>query len=215
MFRSYVGNICDKAKITEILSGNVISGIINLAALKSVSESIEKPDLYEEVNYTGVKNLISVAESVGVKFFIQSSTAAVYGSSEDGYVNELSPTTPLSPYGDSKLRAENALKQAEGRGSLRTTSLRYFNVIGSMRPDLKDTSTENIVPKVLSALAKGERPSIFGENYPTPDGTCVRDYVHVADIAHAHVLALQVLRRRPCRLPSILGPAWVIRSEKL
>jgi len=194
-FNSSVGDICNQELISKILNTHEIVGIINLAALKSVEESIEKSDLYEKVNYAGVKNLLSAAELVGVKYFIQSSTAAVYGSSEDGYVDELSPTTPISPYGATKLRAEDVLKQAVGRGKLRATSLRYFNVIGSRSPDLKDSSTANIVPMVLTALAKGERPKIFGDDYPTPDGTCVRDYVHVADIAQAHVLAAQALMK--------------------
>jgi len=194
-FKSIVGDICNPELISEILNTHAIVGIINLAALKSVEESIGKPDLYEKVNFTGVKNLLSAAESAGVKYFIQSSTAAVYGSSEDGYVDELSPTTPISPYGATKRMAEDALKQAVSRGKLRATSLRYFNVIGSISPELKDSSTANIVPKVLAALAKGEPPKVFGDDYPTPDGTCVRDYVHVADIAQAHVLAAQALMK--------------------
>lgn len=192
-FKSHVGDICRPELISDVLETYAITGIINLAALKSVEESIEKPDLYEKVNYGGVKNLLSRAELAGVQYFIQSSTAAVYGSSEDGYVDESHPTAPISPYGTTKLRAEDALKQAESRGNLRTTSLRYFNVIGSSRPEFKDASGANIVPKVLAAIAKGERPKIFGDDYPTPDGTCVRDYVHVADIAQAHVLVVQAL----------------------
>jgi UDP-glucose 4-epimerase len=192
-FKSSEGDICDPELISEILNSYAIVGIINLAALKSVEESIEKPDLYEKVNFTGVKNLLSASKSAGVKFFIQSSTAAVYGSSEDGYVDELSPTNPISPYGETKLKAESALLEAMNMGILRGTSLRYFNVIGSVSPALKDTSTANIVPMVLSALAKNQSPKIFGDDYSTPDGTCVRDYVHVMDIAQAHVLAAKAL----------------------
>jgi UDP-glucose 4-epimerase len=202
-FKSSVGDICNPESISEILNTHAITGIINLAALKSVEESIEKPDLYEKVNFTGVKNLLSAAESVGVQYFIQSSTAAVYGSSEDGYVDELSPTTPISPYGATKRMAEDALKQAVSRGKLRATSLRYFNVIGSMSPELKDSSTANIVPMVLAALAKGERPKVFGDDYPTPDGTCVRDYVHVVDLARAHVLAAKAGQKKV--LPSAIN----------
>ena len=189
----YSGDICKVDLISEILEKNSITGIINLAALKSVEESIQKPDLYEKVNYSGVRSLLSVSKSAGVKYFIQSSTAAVYGSSEDGYVDELSPTNPISPYGETKLRAEAALSEAMNKGTLRGTSLRYFNVIGSASPALKDRSKANIVPMVLSSLAKNQSPKIFGDDYPTPDGTCVRDYVHVMDIAQAHVLAAQAL----------------------
>ena len=192
-FKNYNGDICDVDLISEILKKNSITGIINLAALKSVEDSIQKPKLYEKVNHSGVQSLLSSSKSAGVKYFIQSSTAAVYGSSEDGYVDELSPTNPISPYGETKLKAEGALSEAINMGTLRGTNLRYFNVIGSASPALKDTSTANIVPMVLSALAKNQSPKIFGDDYPTPDGTCVRDYVHVMDIAQAHVLAAQAL----------------------
>jgi len=192
-FKNYNGDIYEVDLISEILKKHSTTGIINLAALKSVEESIQKPELYEKVNHSGVQSLLSAAESAGVKYFIQSSTAAVYGSSEDGYVDELSPTNPISPYGETKLKAEAALSEAMNMGTLRGTSLRYFNVIGSASPALKDTSTANIVPMVLAALAKDQRPKIFGDDYPTPDGTCVRDYVHVMDIAQAHVLAAQAV----------------------
>jgi UDP-glucose 4-epimerase len=202
-FTNYIGNICDLDFISGILETNAVTGVINLAALKSVEESMASPDLYEKVNYSGVQNLLSASKSAGVNYFIQSSTAAVYGASEDGYVDELSPTNPISPYGETKLKAEGALSEAMNMGTLRGTSLRYFNVIGSARPALKDTSTANIVPMVLSALAKNQSPKIFGDDYSTPDGTCVRDYVHVMDIAQAHVLAAQVLISRA--LPSAIN----------
>ena len=192
-FTNYFGDICDKDLISKLFESHAVIGIINLAALKSVAESIERPELYEQVNYSGVQNLLSASESAGVKYFIQSSTAAVYGSSEDGYVDEQSPTNPISPYGETKLKAEGVLSEAMNMGILRGTSLRYFNVIGSASPSLKDRSTANIVPMVLSALAKDQSPKIFGDDYSTPDGTCVRDYVHVMDIARAHVLAAQAL----------------------
>ena len=213
-FKNYNGDICDTDLISEILEKNSITGIINLAALKSVEESIEKPDLYEKVNYSGVQGLLSASESAGVKYFIQSSTAAVYGSSEDGYVDELSPTNPISPYGETKLKAEAALSEALNMGTLRGTSLRYFNVIGSASPALKDTSTANIVPMVLAALAKGERPSIFGDDYSTPDGTCVRDYVHASDIAQAHVLAAQALMKMalPASINIGTGRGYTVRE---
>jgi len=207
-FTNYVGDICDADLISQILEKNSITGIINLAALKSVEESIQKPLLYKKVNHSGVQSLLSASKSVGVKYFIQSSTAAVYGSSEDGYVDELGPTNPISPYGETKLKAESALSEAMNIGTLRGTSLRYFNVIGSASPALKDTSTVNIIPMVLAALAKNQSPKIFGDDYPTPDGTCVRDYVHVMDIARAHVLAAQELMLK------ILPPAINIGTGK-
>lgn len=195
-FSHRTGNICDSFFMEEILKKHAVTGVINLAALKSVQESILKPKLYNQVNSSGVKSLLSVSKSAGVKYFIQSSTAAVYGSSSCGFVDEHSPTIPISPYGETKLEAEHLLADAVNRGDLRGTALRYFNVLGASNSTMKDKSTANIIPKVLSALEKGESPKIFGDDYPTPDGTCVRDYVHVEDVARAHVLVAEALRAK-------------------
>jgi len=172
-----------------VLKENQIEGIINLAALKSVEESKRIPDEYERINHLGTKILVDCAILAGVKIFIQSSTAAVYGNSESGFVSETSELNPISPYGQSKVFAEKEVErfvQGDGR---RGTSLRYFNVLGSDSPVLKDNSKANVVPMVLEALAKGSPPEIFGDDYLTKDGTCIRDYIHVSDIARAHVLA--------------------------
>lgn len=189
--RVYVGDVCDEALISQILKRESINGIVNLAALKSVDESLKMPALYEKVNFQAVENLLAVSRRFGVQYFIQSSTAAVYGSSQDGFVDEKSETHPISPYGTTKLMAENALSAEISRGAIRGTSLRYFNVIGSSRPEMRDTSKANIVPMVLEAIDAGQNPRIFGADYQTPDGTCVRDYVHVVDIAKAHLLAAE------------------------
>jgi len=190
-FKHYVGDICDEVFISRVFKDESIKGVLNLAALKSVNESLAKPELYEQVNFQGVQKLLAESIKSGVEYFIQSSTAAVYGSSQDGFVDELSQTRPISPYGETKLKAEAALSAEINRGALRGTSLRYFNVIGSSKPELRDTSKANIVPMVLADLNKGQNPRIFGADYETPDGTCVRDYVHVVDIAKAHVLAAE------------------------
>jgi UDP-glucose 4-epimerase len=190
-FKQYLGDICDEAFLSQVFMSESIVGVINLAALKSVDESLAKPELYEEVNFQGVQKLLAESIKSGVQYFIQSSTAAVYGSSQDGFVDEMSETLPISPYGATKLKAENVLSAEISRGAIRGTSLRYFNVIGSSRPEMQDSSKANIVPMVLGALNKGENPRIFGADYETPDGTCVRDYVHVVDIARAHVLAAE------------------------
>jgi UDP-glucose 4-epimerase len=187
----YIGDICDQLFVSEIFKNELIVGIVNLAALKSVEDSLSEPELYERVNFEGVEVLLTEAVKAGVKYFIQSSTAAVYGSSQDGFVNELSETRPVSPYGETKLKAEAALSAEISRGTIRGTSLRYFNVIGSSRSEMQDTSKANIVPMVLGAIHKGQNPRIFGADYETPDGTCVRDYVHVVDIAKAHLLAAE------------------------
>ena len=183
------GDICDSDLVSRVLKENHIEGIINLAALKSVEESKRIPDEYERINHLGTKILVDYAILAGVKIFIQSSTAAVYGNSESGFVSETSELNPISPYGQSKVFAENEVVrfvQGDGR---RGTSLRYFNVLGSESPLLKDNSKANVVPLVLEAIAKGAPPEIFGDDYLTKDGTCIRDYIHVSDIARAHVLA--------------------------
>jgi UDP-glucose 4-epimerase len=190
-FKQYVGDIRDEVFLSQVFMSESIVGVVNLAALKSVDESLAKPELYEQVNFQGVQKLLAESIKSGVQYFIQSSTAAVYGSSRDGFVEEGSETLPISPYGATKLKAENVLSAEISRGAIRGTSLRYFNVIGSSRPEMQDTSKANIVPMVLGALDKGQNPRIFGADYETPDGTCVRDYVHVVDIARAHLLAAE------------------------
>jgi UDP-glucose 4-epimerase len=207
-FKFYLGDICNQLFVSEVFKEESIFGIINLAALKSVEESLSKPELYEKVNHEGVEVLLSEAVKADVKYFIQSSTAAVYGSSPDGFVNELSETRPVSPYGETKLKAEASLSAEINRGALRGTSLRYFNVIGSSRPEMQDTSKANIVPMVLGAIHEGQNPRIFGADYETPDGTCVRDYVHVVDIAKAHLLAAEKVQTHD------LPPAINIGSGK-
>jgi UDP-glucose 4-epimerase len=183
------GDICDSDLVSRVLNENQIEGIINLAALKSVEESKRIPDEYERINHLGTKILVDCAILAGVKIFIQSSTAAVYGNSESGFVSETSELNPISPYGQSKVLAEKEVARFVQEGGGRGTSLRYFNVLGSESPLLKDNSKANVVPMVLEALAKGAPPEIFGDDYPTKDGTCIRDYIHVSDIARAHVLA--------------------------
>jgi UDP-glucose 4-epimerase len=189
------GDICDSDLVSRVLKENHIEGIINLAALKSVEESKRIPDEYERINHLGTKILVDCAIRAEVKIFIQSSTAAVYGNSESGFVSETSESNPISPYGKSKLLAEKEVARFVQEGGRRGTSLRYFNVLGSESPLLKDNSKANVVPMVLAALAKGAPPEIFGDDYLTKDGTCIRDYIHVSDIARAHVLAALKLQR--------------------
>jgi UDP-glucose 4-epimerase len=180
-----------------------ISGIINLAALKSVEESEIYPEKYELVNHLAVRGLLDSAKLFGVKYFIQSSTAAVYGNSSTGFATESDELFPISQYGKTKRSAEDELNEAIDSNSLKGISLRYFNVLGSSTPDLKDRSTANIVPMVLDSLRINKTPRIFGGDYPTHDGTCIRDYVHVEDIARAHVLAVTKLRTN--QLPKVIN----------
>jgi UDP-glucose 4-epimerase len=132
---------------------------------------------------------MKLAEKNGVRIFLQSSTAAVYGDSKDGFVSESNRLEPISPYGESKAQAEEFLNALIKSERINGASLRYFNVVGSLKESLKDTSKSNLFPKVIQALELGEPPIIFGDDYPTKDGTCIRDYVHVEDIARAHIMA--------------------------
>ena len=163
-------------------------GVIHTAALKSVSESVQNPDQYFNVNFEATRNLMEVMERFEVNRVVFSSTAAVYGSpSIKGAVTEDYPCDPLSAYGESKLAAENEIAKFLKKMGNVGTSLRFFNVVGTAAPKLSDDSAENLIPIVFNKLSQGETISIFGTNYPTHDGTCVRDYVDVRDIANAHL----------------------------
>jgi UDP-glucose 4-epimerase len=184
-------DILNYKKIDETMKKYNIYGIVHTAALKAVGESMEKPELYFEVNLTATIELLKIAEQNNVKNFIFSSTAAVYGSPDSMEpCKEDGPVEPISPYGDSKLQAEAYVEQFLSKPGNRGTSLRFFNVIGSAAsPQLFDNSIENLIPIVINKIKAGQSPVIFGTDYPTEDGTCIRDYVDVRDIARAHLAA--------------------------
>ena len=191
-------DIRDYNEIENVIRTHKIDGIVHTAALKAVGESMEKPDEYFQVNLEATTELIEIAKRNGVKKFIFSSTAAVYGSpdtmepcKEDG------PKAPISPYGDSKYQAESKVTAFIDTPGNFGTSLRFFNVVGTAAPELLDNSVENLVPIVLGKLNKNEAPVIFGTDYPTPDGTCIRDYVDVRDIARAHLAAANATTKLP------------------
>ena len=192
------GDIRDYKEIENVIRTHKIDGIVHTAALKAVGESMEKPGEYFQVNLDATSELLEIAERCGVKKFIFSSTAAVYGSpdtmepcKEDG------DKKPISPYGDSKYQAESRVTDFITIPGNLGTSLRFFNVVGAAAPELLDNSVENLVPIVLGKLNKGEAPTIFGTDYPTPDGTCIRDYVDVRDIARAHLAAATATTKLP------------------
>ncbi|WP_372345085.1 UDP-glucose 4-epimerase GalE [Streptomyces sp. KL116D] len=193
-----VGSTLDRALLDRTLAAHPVTGIIHLAAKKQVGESVEQPLRYYRENVEGLRVLLEAVTAAGVRAFVFSSSAAVYGMPDEatldgGLVTEDTPCLPMSPYGETKLAGE-WLVRATGRATgLATASLRYFNVAGAATPELADTGVFNIVPMVFEKLTAGEAPRIFGADYPTPDGTCVRDYIHVADLAEAHVAAARRL----------------------
>ena len=190
------GEITSDSDLANVFKSHAIEGVINLAALKSVAESELFPDEYELVNSRGAAQVLKHSIKNGAQFFIQSSTAAVYGNPESGVAYESTVPHPISVYGRTKLAAEEELTGAMSRNSISGTSLRYFNVVGARNKRLKDNSAANLFPIVMRALSAGNRPQVFGGDYETPDGTCIRDYVHVEDIALAHLLTARALREK-------------------
>jgi len=191
-------DIRDYNEIENAIRDYKIDGIVHTAALKAVGESMEKPDEYFQVNLDATKELIEIAKRNGVKEFIFSSTAAVYGSPDSMEpCKEDGPKAPISPYGDSKYQAESSVTSFINEPGNHGTSLRFFNVVGAAAPELLDNSVENLVPIVLGKLDKGQAPVIFGTDYPTTDGTCIRDYVDVRDIARAHLAAANATTALP------------------
>jgi UDP-glucose 4-epimerase len=179
------------ADVARVLKQRQVESVIHLAARKAVGESVERPAWYYQQNLASLANLLLGMEAADVRRLVFSSTAAVYASS-DGPLDEESTTNPISPYGETKLAGE-WLVHAAARNGLRAVSLRYFNVAGAGSPALGDTSVNNLVPMVFAKLDAGEPPVIFGDDYATADGTCVRDYVHILDVADAHLAALDSL----------------------
>jgi len=191
-------DIRDYNELESVIRTHNVDGIVHTAALKAVGESMEKSDEYFQVNLEATRELIAIAKRNGVKKFIFSSTAAVYGSPDSmDPCKEDGPKAPISPYGDSKYQAESAVTAFINTPGNHGTSLRFFNVVGAAAPELLDNSVENLVPIVLGKLNKGEAPTIFGTDYPTPDGTCIRDYVDVRDIARAHLAAADATTKLP------------------
>ena len=189
-FRDIVeGDMLDRAKLLAALDG--IDAVIHLAAKKSVEESVKDPLKYYENNFGGTLNLLGAMAAKGVKQLVYSSSAAVYSPNDKEAVVEDDPTAPLSPYGASKLLAEQLISSVGSAEQISNISLRYFNVVGSNIAEFGDNSKDNLVPKVFLALKNGKRPQIYGSDYPTPDGTCIRDYLHVQDLALAHLAALK------------------------
>lgn len=183
------GSILDTALLTDAMHDFDVSAVVHLAGFKYAGVSVERPLHTYDQNVTGTASVLGAMRKAGVASIVFSSSAAVYGTPSVDVVTEDTETHPESPYGKSKLVGEWLVADAARAHGFRHTSLRYFNVVGSAAPILRDTSPYNLFPLVIDALHNGEDPVIHGDDYPTRDGTCVRDYIHVGDVADAHVVA--------------------------
>ncbi|PBC79217.1 UDP-glucose 4-epimerase [Streptomyces sp. TLI_235] len=188
-----VGSTLDRDLLDGAIVEHGVTGVLHIAAKKQVGESVAEPLLYYRENVEGLRTVLDAAVAGGVRKVLFSSSAAVYGMPDTDLVTEATPCAPINPYGETKLVGEWLLAAAAKAYGLSTVSLRYFNVAGAASPELADDGVTNLVPMVFQRLTDGLPPLVFGDDYPTPDGTCVRDYIHVEDVAAAHLAAVRRL----------------------
>lgn len=185
------GDIADSEALRGAFTEFDVTGVIHLAAKKAAGESVDIPLHYYKENVTGLQTVFGSMLDSGIENFVYSSSAAVYGTPQSNPVKENEPLNPESPYGETKVIGEWLAKDLAISNSLNWVALRYFNVAGTGSDELGDNSVNNLIPMVFQALESGGRPRIFGADYPTTDGTCIRDYIHVVDLAGAHVAAVK------------------------
>jgi UDP-glucose 4-epimerase len=195
----YLGDICDEEFMDRVFRENQIDAVIDFAAFSLVGESVNEPFKYYENNVYGTLKLLEAMERADVKKIVFSSTAATYGEPENDIIVESDNTNPTNPYGETKLTVEKMLKWADNAYGIKFVALRYFNAAGAHISGKigEDHNPEtHLIPIILqTALGQREKMFIFGDDYDTPDGTCVRDYIHVTDLADAHIKALEKLFR--------------------
>ena len=212
----YEVDIRDKAALTEVFEKENIEQVVHFAASSIVPESVEKPLKYFDNNVYGMINLLEVMLDFDVKQIVFSSTAATYGVAKENPIKETTPQNPINPYGESKLQMEHIMKWADQAYGLKWVALRYFNVAGAKADGSigEDHPTEtHLVPIILqTALGQREKIMMFGDDYNTPDGFNVRDYVHVMDLADAHVLALDYLAKGNESNQFNLGPMASVKQ---
>jgi UDP-glucose 4-epimerase len=181
--------------LEELMTKHKVDSVIHLAALKQVGASVENPEEYFNKNLGGQANLLLAMRGAGVKKLVFSSSAAAYGVPDVDLVSENETASPINPYGQTKLIGEWMAANAETSWGLRHVNLRYFNVAGAGWDDLADTEVLNLIPIVFEAINQNNKPKVYGADYNTPDGSCIRDYVHVLDLAQAHIQALDYLEK--------------------
>jgi UDP-glucose 4-epimerase len=187
-----VGDYGDRATVSALLADERIEAILHCAARSLVGESLKEPARYFHDNVAGGITLVEAARQAGVDRFVLSSTAAVYGVPDATPIPEDAPLRPINPYGETKRSLEGALDWYARAYGLRAVSLRYFNVAGATEAIGEDHDPEtHLIPAILKAVDDGRQLTLFGDDYPTPDGTCIRDYIHVSDLADAHLLAIE------------------------
>jgi UDP-glucose 4-epimerase len=188
-----VGSVLDGPLLERTMREHAVTGVVHIAAKKQVGESVERPLFYYRENVTGLETLLEAMTAAGADALVFSSSAAVYGMPDVDLVTEDTPCVPINPYGQTKLAGEWLIGAASRAHGIRSACLRYFNVAGAASPELADAGATNLVPMVFERVEAGEAPLVFGDDYPTTDGTCVRDYIHVEDIASAHLAAARRL----------------------
>lgn len=192
-----VGDLSDQALLDKIFHDYPITAVVHFAAKTDVGESVLKPALYYKENVIHTLGLLDAMRKANVSKFIFSSSAAVYGIPLAGVLTETSPCKPINSYGESKLIIENVLRDYSNAYGLQSCSLRYFNAAGG-DPDHRihysaDKKQGNLIPIILDSIQESKPVTVYGNDYPTKDGTCIRDYIHIADLGNAHILALKKL----------------------
>ncbi len=191
------GDLADTALLDQIFSHYQIDAVMHFAAFKNISESTQHPIKYYTNNVVNTLHLLSAMLRHKVTVFIFSSSAAIFGNPQENYISETHPCNPLNPYGQSKRMVENILKDLDQFNQLRFCSLRYFNAVGGDPKGKRknfNTQDSNLIPIVLRSLKTPNGVvSIYGTDYPTPDGTCIRDYIHIEDLGSAHIAAMEKL----------------------
>lgn len=198
-------DIANRSIVEQALRDHNVTGVVHLAAKKAAGESVEMPLYYYRENVGGLLSLLESMQAVGIKNFVYSSSAAVYGTPEVNPISESQPLNPESPYGETKVIGEWLCRDQATSSDMNWVALRYFNVAGAAEDSLGDNSVNNLIPMVFRALELGERPQIFGDDYPTADGTCIRDYIHVTDLAAAHGAAVALCERGDANLAINVG----------